>query len=321
MTTETADIRHHGPTLGETKGYTLIDCQVCGFAHVLPLPDPEVLERAYREDYYSQEKPDALAHQTEDRAWLDLVHGERAELLAAHLGGAEGKRILDVGCGGGFFLDACRRAGFAVHGVEPARQAAAHARDVLGLAVTEGFLDEATAAGLPRFDAVHAAEVLEHLPDPAGMLRRIHGLLAPGGLLLVSLPNDANPLQAAAERALALPPWWLAPPHHLNYFTPASIAALLARQGFQVLAAQASFPMELFLLMGDNYVVDPALGRACQAKRKAFELAMDAAGLSGLKTRLYQALAGLGIGRTVVTLARRAGPCEGPGAVGEAKEK
>lgn len=321
MTTKDAAPGHHGPTLAEARGYTLIDCRACGFAHVVPLPDPEAMARAYREAYYSQEKPDALAHQTEDRAWLDLVHGERAALLAEHLGGARGKRILDVGCGGGFFLDACRRAGFAVHGVEPARQAAAHARDVLGLAVTEGFLDDAAAAALPRFDAVHAAEVLEHLPDPAGMLRRIHGLLAPGGLLLVSLPNDGNPLQAAAERALALSPWWLAPPHHLNYFTPASIAALLARQGFQVLEAQASFPMELFLLMGDNYVGDPALGRACQAKRKAFELAMDAAGLSGLKTRLYQALAGLGIGRTVVTLARRVAHPRRPGQAGTAMEE
>jgi 2-polyprenyl-3-methyl-5-hydroxy-6-metoxy-1,4-benzoquinol methylase len=295
---------HHGPLLHEKDGYRIIDCRTCGFAHALPLPTPEALERTYREQYYAEEKPQYLEHQAEDRAWLDLVNAERAALLARHWQ-APGKTVLDVGCGGGFFLNACREAGFAVHGVEPSRQAAAHARDVFGLPVSEGFLDDALASTLPRFGAVHASEVLEHLPDPAGMLRRIHDLLVPDGLVLLSLPNEGNPLQEAARQTLDLPPWWVAPPHHLNYFTVDSITALLWRTGFSPLRTLASFPMEFFLLMGENYVGNAQLGRACHAKRKAFELALEAAGCSELKNRLYEAMASLGIGRTVVVLARR----------------
>ena len=304
------DRPHNGPLLHEKADYRIIDCKECGFAHALPLPTPEDLARFYREDYYTTEKPQCLTQQAEDRPWLDLVNDERAALLAGHLGPGE-KTVLDVGCGAGYFLDACRRAGFGILGVEPSRQAAAHARDTLGLPVVEGFFDDALAATLPRMDAVHASEVLEHLPDPAGMLRRVHGLLNPDGLLLVSLPNDGNPLQEAARQTLGLPPWWIAPPHHLNYFTVASVTALIRRAGFEPISVQSSFPMEFFLLMGENYVADPVLGRLCHAKRKAFELALHATGLSDLKARLYEALAGLGLGRTVVVLARRVVTTEG----------
>ena len=169
---------------------------------------------------------------------------------------------------------------------------------------------DARATGLPAgsFDLIHSTEVLEHLPEPAGMLGLFDRMLRPDGLLLLSLPNDGNPLQDAARELHGLPPWWIAPPHHLNYFTIASITALLTRQGFSPLHVQASFPMEFFLLMGENYVGDPALGRICHGRRKTFETALAAAGLGALKTKLYEQFAALGLGRTVQILARRVGP-------------
>lgn len=295
---------HDGPLLYEKDGYRIIACARCGFAHVVPVPGPEEMAALYRDDYYTREKPLCLTHQTEDRPWLDLVNGERARLLRQHLGQGK-KTVLDVGCGAGFFLDACRGEGFDVLGVEPSRQAAAHARETLGLPVREGFFDARLAADLPRVDAILAAEVLEHLPDPAGMLRLFHRQLHPGGLLLISLPNDGNPFQEAARSTGGLPPWWIAPPHHLNYFTVDAIVALISRSGFAPLSVQGSFPMELFLLFGENYVGDGARGRECHAKRKAFELALEAAGMSELKTRLYEQFASLGLGRTTQVLARR----------------
>lgn len=301
---QTPPVTHHGPTLHVHGDYAVIDCAACGFAHVMPLPTPEELAAVYRDAYYTEEKPQCLDQQAEDRDWLDLVNDERAALLRRHLGPGQ-RTVLDAGCGAGFFLDACRRAGFGVLGVEPSRQAAAYAREALGLPVVEACLDADLAASLAPVDAVAACEVLEHLPDPAGMLRLFHRMLRPDGLLLVSLPNDGNPLQAAARKQHGLPPWWIAPPHHLNYFTIASITALLTRQGFSPLHVQASFPMEFFLLMGENYVGDPALGRICHGRRKTFETALAAAGLGALKTKLYEQFAALGLGRTVQILARR----------------
>jgi hypothetical protein len=61
--------------------------------------------------------------------------------------------------------------------------------------------------------------------------------------------------------------------------------------------------MEAFLMMGENYVNDPALGRACHNRRKKFDLAFEAAGLKETRRGFYRALAELGIGREAVVIA------------------
>jgi hypothetical protein len=58
--------------------------------------------------------------------------------------------------------------------------------------------------------------------------------------------------------------------------------------------------------MGDNYVGDDQLGRACHARRKQFELALARADKSALRQEMYRRLAGLGIGRDVFIIARKA---------------
>ena len=95
----------------------------------------------------------------------------------------------------------------------------------------------------------------------------------------------------------------MAPPHHLNYFDFESLAALLARLGLTVRERMTSFPMEAFLMMGERYVGDAALGRACHNKRKAFDFALEAAGLKETRRACYHALAGLGRSREAVVLA------------------
>jgi len=70
-------------------------------------------------------------------------------------------------------------------------------------------------------------------------------------------------------------------------------------------AAMVTFPIDMFLLMGDNYIGDDDLGRACHAKRKAFELNLARAGKSALKREIYKNLARLGVGRDVFVVARK----------------
>ena len=61
--------------------------------------------------------------------------------------------------------------------------------------------------------------------------------------------------------------------------------------------------MEAFLMMGDNYVGDATLGRACHNKRKNFDLAFEKSGLTHLRREFYRSLAKLGIGREAVVIA------------------
>jgi len=69
--------------------------------------------------------------------------------------------------------------------------------------------------------------------------------------------------------------------------------------GFNVLLTEATFPIDMFLLMGDDYIDNDGIGRQCHEKRKALELNLHKSGLGNLKRELYRSLGALGIGREV----------------------
>jgi len=281
----------------------VIECEPCGFKHVLPVPTAEELGNIYRHEYYAAEKPLYLERAREDLDWWNLVYGERYDTFEERLP-CDRRRILDVGSGPGFFLLHGKQRGWITKGIEPSAQAAAHSRQ-LGLDIIEDFLTDDTAARLGKFDVVHMSEVLEHIPDPVGMLNRARGLLLPGGILCVIVPNDYNPFQAALREVCGYEPWWVAPPHHLNYFGFESLSRLVERCGYDVVLREATFPIDLFLLMGDNYVGNGSLGQACHAKRKMFEANLAKAGMKALKRLIYRTLADAHVGREIVLFAVR----------------
>jgi SAM-dependent methyltransferase len=295
---------HTGPRVASRASHTIIDCAHCGFKHALPLPDAEAMERAYRENYYAEEKPNFLAQAGEDQDWFALSQNDKLDVFERLLP-PDRRRLLDIGCGPGFFLATAIRRGWQGQGIEPSRQAAAHARQ-LGAMVTEGFFGPQTAKSLGRFDAITLTNMLEHVPDPTLILTAAGGLLDQGGILCVGVPNDFSPLQIAARAAIGVHDWWVAPPHHLNYFDFSSLSGLLERLGFTVAERMTSFPMEAFLMMGENYTGDPALGRACHKRRKRFDFAFEAAGLKEIRRAFYRALAEAGLGREAVIVAVKA---------------
>ena len=91
-------------------------------------------------------------------------------------------------------------------------------------------------------------------------------------------------------------------PDHVNYFTFDSLGRVLESLGLEVVDAIGDFPMEMFLLMGDDYVADRTLGPQCHRRRVAFEL-----GLTGeLRRSIYRNLARAQTGRNCFVFARKA---------------
>ena len=294
---------HHGPALDEANGYTVIDCAHCGFAHVLPFPSEAQLAEIYREEYYSTEKPDYIERHKGDLPWWNLVYNERYDTFEKHLP-AGARRVLDVGAGPGYFLLRGRERGWDPLALEPSRQAAAHIRDTLGMPVVSEFLTKETAARLGRFDVIHLSEVVEHLPDPAGIIELCRSMLNPHGILCITVPNDYNPLQAAFRKASPRAPWWVAPPHHINYFNSQTMETLVRRCGFDVVYAESTFPLELFLLMDEVYLGNDQVGRGIHRKRMLLEQRLESAGLTAQKRAIYQQLHTLGMGRETTVYAR-----------------
>jgi SAM-dependent methyltransferase len=294
---------HEGSVVASDNGFDVIDCQLCGFKHIISIPTVEELENIYQHDYYKQEKPLYLERYREDLDWWNMVYAQRYEILEQHLP-VKQRRLLDIGSGPGFFLLNGQQRGWQVKGIEPSVQAAEHSRG-LKLDVEHGFYSEQTAPELGAFDAINMSLVLEHIPDPAQLLKLIHNQLNDNGMICIIVPNDFNLFQLVLRDHLDFKPWWVAPPHHINYFDFNSLSSLVARCGFEVVHKESTFPIDMFLLMGDNYIGSDEVGRACHSKRMNFEKAMSQSGSGGVLTGLYSAFAQQGIGREVVIYAKK----------------
>lgn len=148
-------------------------------------------------------------------------------------------RILDVGCGAGAFALAVKRqkAGREAWGIEINPTVAEEARQKLDK-VLVGDINRLMEE-LPRqyFDAIVFNDVLEHLPDPYTVLSEMKAFLAPGGRILVSLPNVRhirNLFNLLVRKDWAYTDHGVLDRTHLRFFTLKSALRTFREGGFQV---------------------------------------------------------------------------------------
>ncbi len=115
-------------------------------------------------------------------------HSRLLELLPSVPGG--GTRVLDVGCGPGYLCEALRDRGYAVTGIE--RAGWGPPNEASGYSLVEADLEQGLPALDGSFDVIVCADILEHLRDPASLLRQLRARLTPGGRLIASLPNSGH---------------------------------------------------------------------------------------------------------------------------------
>jgi 2-polyprenyl-3-methyl-5-hydroxy-6-metoxy-1,4-benzoquinol methylase len=164
-------------------------------------------------------------------SYFEQARPELVSQLPERLG-----RVLDVGCGAGNVGRAIRARADRLVGIEPVPAAAAQAREVYD-EVAEGAVEDV----LPRlegpFDTVLAYDVLEHLADPALVLRGLHGVAAPGALLHVSVPNARHwslVRDLVLRGTFGYTEWGHRDRTHLRWLTPRDLRALLEGAGWTV---------------------------------------------------------------------------------------
>tara|TARA_B100001250_G_C19800530_1_gene790826 strand:+ start:73 stop:984 length:912 start_codon:yes stop_codon:yes gene_type:complete len=295
---------HSGNILHTKNKFDIIDCTKCQFKHIVPIPIEEDLIEVYQEEYYSDEKPLYIERMKEDLEWWNLSYDDRYDSFEKLLD-INRRKVLDVGSGPGFFLNRGKDRGWDTTGIEPSKQAYSYSSKELGLNIFNIFLNENTKKNLEQFDVVHMSQVLEHIPNPKILLDIVYEKLNSKGLICVVVPNEYNPFQNTLIESCSYDPWWVAPPHHINYFSFQSLTSLLEEVGFKILLKETTFPMDMFLLMGKNYVGNDELGRECHIMRKQLELNLAKAGANNVKRDLYRSLAKLGIGREIILIGEK----------------
>ncbi len=296
-----ANSAHFGQVIESKDGFDIIKCEKCGFKHIIPLPKQKDLDKLYEEQFYSEEKPDYFKYVEEDLEWWNETYKSYYKMFEKYILNKH-RRLLEIGSGPGYFLKCGKELGWDVLGVEPSKQAYKYSTK-LGVSVINQFFSEESVGNNNKFDVVFMMNVLEHLPNPISLIKTAKNLLDKNGIICIISPNDYNPFQNILRKNLDYEPWWVVPKHHINYFNFHSIKDLLERLGFEIVETTGTFPMEFFLLCGDNYVGNNELGRKCHFKRKIFEKNMYKFGNTQLNT-IYKALADNGIGREFVVIGR-----------------
>ena len=207
------------PHRGKVAGYTLRACPECRLEFLDPPPEEAALAALYSQGYFLGED--------EHRARMKSATGALYIKALAGLVEPNHSALLEIGCGHGEVLQEARKQGFRVAGLEISPHASAAANQRLGEPLVHTGTLDGRAFASSSFDAVLAADVVEHLRDPQAFLTRVHELLRPRGVLLLVTPS----LDSWTSRLLGRR-WMEYKLEHLFYFSPASMRLLLARSGF-----------------------------------------------------------------------------------------
>jgi 2-polyprenyl-3-methyl-5-hydroxy-6-metoxy-1,4-benzoquinol methylase len=208
----------------------LVECVNCGLIYVNPRPSFEELARQYGDQYFHCPEPTFGGYEDyeADRNDIEATFRRRLALLKPWLS-ADRPRLLDVGCATGLFLEVSRAAGWEVEGMDISAFALGKARE-RGFQVQQGTLPDPSLRA-ESYDVITLWDVIEHVPDPAAVIRDCHRLLRPRGVLALSTPDAGSlPARVLGGRWLG----FRSIDEHLYFFSRRSMSAMLSRAGFRV---------------------------------------------------------------------------------------
>jgi 2-polyprenyl-3-methyl-5-hydroxy-6-metoxy-1,4-benzoquinol methylase len=210
-----------------SESFTLNKCQACGFVFTQNTPSSEEIGKYYQSQDY-------VSHSDTRKGLMNrLYHLGRTFMLGKKHRMvdklANGKKLLDIGCGTGYFPAYMKQKGFKVAGVEVDSKAREFARKEFGLAVysPDEFLNHEIEGD---FDVITLWHVLEHLDDFDHYMEKMLEQLSPEGSLVIALPN------CSAFDARHYKEFWAGydVPRHLWHFTPSTFKILVEKHGLKI---------------------------------------------------------------------------------------
>ena len=207
--------------------FTIVSCETCNFTFTNPRPKDESLGKYYKSDMY-------ISHTNNTKGLFNWMYqtvrnyaiGKKVTLLKSV---KKSGTHLDIGCGTGEFLNACKDAGFGTEGIEPSELARKQAIENFNLSVSENTNLEQFQNN--KFDSISMWHVLEHVPNLNETITQFDRVLNANGKVIIAVPNhkswDANYYKE----------YWAAwdIPIHLWHFSKETIEQLFNNHGFTLI--------------------------------------------------------------------------------------
>lgn len=202
-------------------------CLNCRLVSLHPKPSRGELIKNYQS--YLPDQPEEIAKW---ESMTQAVMVKSANLIESRVKTGK-RRLLDVGCGYGFFLKEMKSRGWQVEGIEVSEVGRQYVQEKWGIHVYSEPLED---IGLPDnyFDATTLFYVIEHLPDPLGLLTEVNRSLKPDGLILLRWPHTTPIVRILGPLARRLDLYHT--PYHLYDFSPRTINRALLSSGFEEVA-------------------------------------------------------------------------------------
>lgn len=267
-------------------------------------PTPQELQQYYANKYYQEAKGSyELEYGKDELLYFQAKLEQKYAVLRHSLPqGCESRgRLLDVGCGEGYTLAFFREKGWSVKGVDfsSAGVESKNPGCIDALVTGDIFAQlKAEISASETYDVVWLQNVLEHVLDPLDLLRSLRTLVSPGGLAVVTVPNDCSVTQRGALIHQHIDSaFWVAPPDHLNYFDSDSLANAANETGWDLVEMLGDFPVDWFLFhAGSNYVRNKSAGKEAHKARVQIENLIHEQPIEDV-IRFWSATAKLGFGR------------------------
>lgn len=207
------------------------ECAECGLIRTLPFPTSACIREHYRAKFESGNYKALLSNM---EMYAD-IYKSYIKLLKTYFGPLQGKKILDVGCFTGDFLDLAQKDGAITWGIELQQEAfkiacRKHPGRIMNCDFDEVVFNE-------KFDIVSMFGVIEHLTNPEVLLEKATGWLKGDGIVIIQTPNTGSVL------ANLLNKYWppFVPVEHIHYFSERNITMLLEKYNFAVIKIKPHF--------------------------------------------------------------------------------
>jgi len=207
--------------------WTVYRCADCGLGFLDPRPAQDELQDLYRNDYFSSHYDEGLKTDSPEMRRRISQEGHRIKFFRKF---KKHGKVLDIGCGMGYFLYACRKHGYEAEGQDVSGDSTSYVRNELKISVTTGQIEEIDIED-NSMDIITMWHALEHTPDPREHLKKARMWLKSDGLLIVDVPNYEG--TDAQKMWNCWSGWSL--PYHLYHFTPQTLDSMLTMHGFKII--------------------------------------------------------------------------------------